>query len=120
MGKSSLSRYRHRLGPYSYRRNEGIAAEAIHAAIDDLSARTDTESITAYIEEAEEKEPSRRLAAKLGFASRGPGRGRSGELMTVYELRRDVTRPACGERLVNTRVGQRCSYVNADSALSVV
>jgi hypothetical protein len=38
MGKSSLSRYR--LGPYSYRRNEGIATEAIHAAIDDLWART--------------------------------------------------------------------------------
>lgn len=74
------------------RRNEGIATEAMHAAIDDLWGRTDVESITAYIEEGEEKEPSRRLAAKLGFAVRGPGRGRSGERMTVYELRRDVRR----------------------------
>ena len=43
--------------------------------------------MTAYIEEGE-NEPSRRLAAKLGFIVRGPGRGRSGEPMTVYELRR--------------------------------
>jgi RimJ/RimL family protein N-acetyltransferase len=58
------------------------------AAIDDLWSRTDAESITAYIEEGA-NEPSRRLAAKLGFAVRGPGRGRSGEPMTVYALRRD-------------------------------
>ena len=69
------------------RRNEGIATEAMEAAIDDLWGRTDVESITAYIEEGE-NEPSRRLAAKLGFIERGPGRGRSGEPMTVYELRR--------------------------------
>jgi RimJ/RimL family protein N-acetyltransferase len=74
------------------RRNEGIATEAMHAAIDDLWGRTDAESITAYIEEGEEKEPSRRLAAKLGFALRGPGRGREGEPMAVYELLRDVRR----------------------------
>ena len=74
------------------RRNEGIATEAMHAAIDDLWGRTDAESITAYIEHGEEKEPSRRLAAKLGFAVRGPGRGRSGEPMTVYELLQDVRR----------------------------
>jgi len=70
------------------RRNEGIATEAMEAAIDDLWSRTDVESITAYIEEGA-NEPSRRLAAKLGFAVRGPGRGRSGEPMTVYALRRD-------------------------------
>ena len=35
-----------------------------------------------------ENEPSHRLAAKLGFTVRGPGRGRSGEATTVYELRR--------------------------------
>ena len=70
------------------RRNEGIATEAMEAAIDDLWGRTDVESITAYIEEGA-NEPSGRLAAKLGFAVRGPGRGRSGEPMTVYELRRD-------------------------------
>ena len=69
------------------RRKEGIASEAMHAAIDDLWGRTDIESITAYIEEGA-NEPSRRLAAKLGFAVRGSGRGRSGEPMTVYELRR--------------------------------
>src|SRR5262249_2805379 len=70
------------------RRNEGIATEAMEAAIDDLWSRTDVESITAYIEEGA-NEPSRRLAAKLGFAVRGPGRGRSGEPMTVYALHRD-------------------------------
>jgi hypothetical protein len=64
----------------------------MHAAIDDLWGRTDAESITAYIEEGKEKEPSRRLAAKLGFVVRGPGRGRSGEPMTVYELLQDVRR----------------------------
>ena len=70
------------------RRREGIATEAMEAAIDDLWGRTDVESITAYIEEGA-NEPSRRVAAKLGFAARGPGRGRSGEPMTVYEVRRD-------------------------------
>ena len=70
------------------RRNEGIATEAMRAAIADFWARTDVESITAYVAEGE-NEPSRRLAAKLGFTVRGPGRGRSGEPMTVYELRRD-------------------------------
>ena len=75
------------------RRKEGIATEAMEAAIDDLWSRTDVESITAYIEEGP-NEPSRRLAAKLGFKVRGPGRGRSAEPMTVYELRRgDWRRP---------------------------
>ena len=72
------------------RRKQGIASEAMHAAIGDLWGRTGAESITAYIED--ENQASRRLAAKLGFAVRGPGRGRSGEPMTVYELRRDVWR----------------------------
>ena len=70
------------------RRNEGIATEAMEAAIEDLWSRTDAETIAAYIAD-EENEPSRRLAAKLGFAVRGNGRGRSGEPMTVYVLRRD-------------------------------
>jgi len=70
------------------RRNEGIATEAMKAAIEDLWTRTDVETITAYIEDGE-NEPSRHLAAKLGFAVRGPGRGRFGEPMTVYALRRD-------------------------------
>jgi len=71
------------------RRNQGIATEAMHAAIDDFWDRTPTDCVTAYIEEGE-NEASRRVAAKLGFAVRGQGRGRSGEPMTVYELRRDL------------------------------
>ena len=69
------------------RRNEGLATEAMEAVIDDLWSRTGAETITAYIGDGE-NEPSRRLAAKLGFAVRGKGRGRSGEPMTVYALRR--------------------------------
>jgi RimJ/RimL family protein N-acetyltransferase len=72
------------------RRDEGIATEAMRAAIDDFWGRTDLESITAYI--AGDNELSRRLAARLRFAERGPGKGRQGEPMMVYELRRDVWR----------------------------
>jgi len=61
----------------------------MHAAISDLWDRTDANCVTAYIEEGDNA-ASRRLAAKLGFVVRGQGRGRSGEPMTVYELRRDV------------------------------
>jgi RimJ/RimL family protein N-acetyltransferase len=68
------------------RRNRGIATEAMVAAIDDLWRRADVDSIAAYI--AGENEPSRRVAAKLGFTVRGAGLGREGEPMTVYELRR--------------------------------
>jgi RimJ/RimL family protein N-acetyltransferase len=71
------------------RRNQGIATEAMYAAIEDFWGRTEIDCITAYIEEGEH-EASCRVAAKLGFAVRGQGRGRSGEPMTVYELRRDV------------------------------
>jgi RimJ/RimL family protein N-acetyltransferase len=71
------------------RRNHGIATEAMHGAIGDLWSRAEADCITAYIDEGE-NEASRRVAAKLGFAERGQGRGRSGELMTVYELRRDA------------------------------
>ena len=70
------------------RRNEGIATEAMEAAIDDLWSRTDVQTIAAYIEDGQ-NEPSRRVAAKLGFAVRSTGRGRSGEPMTVYTLCRD-------------------------------
>ena len=69
------------------RRSQGIATEAMQAAIGDLWGRAGVESLTAYIEEGE-NEPSRRLAASLGFKVRGRGRGRFGEPMTVYELRR--------------------------------
>jgi RimJ/RimL family protein N-acetyltransferase len=68
------------------RRGEGIATEAMRAAIDDVWQRTDAPHIAAYIGGV--NEPSRRVAAKLGFTVRGDGRGRSGEAMTVYELRR--------------------------------
>ncbi|HVC86212.1 MAG TPA: GNAT family protein [Gaiellaceae bacterium] len=70
------------------KRGEGIATEAMRAAIDDLWTRTRTEHVTAYIDA--ENEPSHRVAAKLGFVVRGPGRGRSGEPMTVYEFRNGV------------------------------
>jgi RimJ/RimL family protein N-acetyltransferase len=69
------------------RRGQGIATEAMQAAIGDLWGRAGVESLTAYIEEGE-NEPSRRLAVGLGFKVRGRGRGRFGEPMTVYELRR--------------------------------
>jgi RimJ/RimL family protein N-acetyltransferase len=69
------------------RRGQGIAAEAMRAAIADLWGRAGVETLTAYIADGE-NEPSRRLAARLGFTVRGPGRGRFGEPMTVYELRR--------------------------------
>jgi RimJ/RimL family protein N-acetyltransferase len=69
------------------RRNQGIATGAMPVAIGDLWDRAGVESLTAYIEEGE-NEPSRRLAATLGFAVRGQGRRRFGEPMIVYELRR--------------------------------
>lgn len=78
------------------RRNEGIATEAMRAVINDLWARTEIETVAAYI--SGENEPSRRLADKLGFTVRGPGRGRSAEAMTVCELRR-VHGSAKGRRL---------------------
>jgi RimJ/RimL family protein N-acetyltransferase len=56
------------------------------AALDDLWRRTHVETVVVYI--SGENEPSRRLAARLGFAMRGPGRGRSGEPMTVCALHR--------------------------------
>jgi hypothetical protein len=59
----------------------------MRVAIGDLWGRAGVESLTAYIEEGDH-EPSRRLAASLGFTVRSQGRGRFGEPMTVYELRR--------------------------------
>ncbi len=56
------------------RRNDGIATEAMEAAIDDLLSRTDVQTITAYIEDGQ-NEPSRRVAAKLGFAVRSRDTG---------------------------------------------
>jgi RimJ/RimL family protein N-acetyltransferase len=74
-------------------RSQGVATEAMQAAIGDVWGRADVESLTAYIEEGA-NEPSRRLAVSLGFKVRGRGRGRFGEPMTVYELRRPGIEPA--------------------------
>jgi RimJ/RimL family protein N-acetyltransferase len=71
------------------RRNQGIATEAMRAAIADVWNRAGVDSLSAYIADAE-TDPSRRLAANLGFTVRGRGRGRFAEPMTVYELRRDI------------------------------
>lgn len=71
------------------RRNHGIAREAMGAAIADVWDRAaGVDTLAAYI--AGDNEPSRRLAASLGFTVRGPGRGRFGEPMTVYELHRGI------------------------------
>jgi RimJ/RimL family protein N-acetyltransferase len=64
----------------------------MRAAIGDLWGRAEADVITAYIEEGA-NEASRRVAAKLGFVVRGQGRGRSGEPVTVYALRRDAWQP---------------------------
>ena len=90
------------------RRNQGIATEAMRAAIGDLWDRAEADGITAYIEEGA-NEASRGVAAKLGFAVRGTGRGRSADPMKVYELRRDAWQPgADAERPRSDRgVGQR-------------
>jgi RimJ/RimL family protein N-acetyltransferase len=69
------------------RRGQGIATEAMQAAIGDVWGRAGVETLAAYIEDGE-NEPSRRLVVSLGFKVRGRGRGRFGEPMTVYELRR--------------------------------
>lgn len=73
------------------RRGEGIATEAMRAAIDDLWLRVGAERLAAYI--SGDNEPSRRVAAKLGFTVRGTGRGRGGEEMTVYEVSRCSAAP---------------------------
>lgn len=70
------------------RRNEGIATEAMSAAIADLWTRTSVDHVATYIDG--ENPASYRVAEKLGFVVRGPGRGRWGEAMTVLELRKRV------------------------------
>jgi RimJ/RimL family protein N-acetyltransferase len=67
------------------RRNEGLATEAMQAAIDDVWERAQIDHVTAYIDGT--NPPSQSVAAKLGFVVRGPGSGRFGEPMIVYELR---------------------------------
>jgi RimJ/RimL family protein N-acetyltransferase len=69
------------------RQGEGIATEAMQAAIDDAWERTGADHLVAYIRP--ENAPSLRVATKLGFALRGPGRATSGDPVEVYEVRRD-------------------------------
>ena len=76
----------------------------MHAAIGDLWSRAETDRITAYIDEGE-NQASRRVAAKLGFAVRGQGHGRSGEPMTVYELRRDAWQSEAEAKARDSTVG---------------
>jgi len=57
-------------------------------AIGDLWGRTDADCVTAYIGEGQNEVAPRRGQARIRGA--WSGRGRSGEPMTVYELRRDV------------------------------
>lgn len=63
-----------------HRRNEGIATEAMRAAIEDVWSRVGADHVTAYI--AGENPASVRVAEKLGLSprSRSPER-------VVYELR---------------------------------
>jgi RimJ/RimL family protein N-acetyltransferase len=66
------------------RRGRGLATEAMRAAIADAWARAQTDHIVAYIRP--ENEISQRVAEKLGFRLRGPGRARSGDRVGVYVL----------------------------------
>ena len=68
------------------RRSEGFATEGMRAAIDDVWERAGVDHVKAYIDGT--NPPSERVATKLGFVARGPGTGRFGEAMIVYELRR--------------------------------
>src|SRR3954470_21576754 len=57
-------------------RGRGVATEAMHAAIADAWTRATTDHVVAYIRP--ENAISQRVAEKLGFRLRGPGRARSG------------------------------------------
>jgi len=67
-------------------RNAGLATEGMRAALGDLWKRGLADHVKAYIDGT--NPPSERVAAKLGFTVRGPGIGRFGEPMIVYEVRR--------------------------------
>ncbi|HZP73103.1 MAG TPA: GNAT family N-acetyltransferase [Gaiellaceae bacterium] len=66
-------------------RGLGLATEAMSAAIEDVWTRARATHLVAYIRPG--NAASHRVAAKLGFAVRGPGLTRSGDPMSVYELR---------------------------------
>lgn len=63
-----------------HRRNEGIATEAMRAAIDDVWTRVGADHVIAYIDG--DNPPSARVAEKLGLRPRS----RTGDRV-VYELR---------------------------------
>jgi RimJ/RimL family protein N-acetyltransferase len=66
-------------------RGHGFATEAMRAAILDVWTRAGIDHVVAYIRP--ENTESHRVAEKLGFSVRGEGTTRSGDPMTVYELR---------------------------------
>jgi len=63
----------------------GYATEAVDAALGDLWTRADVDHVVAYIRP--DNPASLRVAAKLGLAARSDGLTRSGDPMTVFELR---------------------------------
>ena len=65
-------------------RNRGFATEAMRAAIADAWSRSGADHLVAYIRP--ENAISLRVADKLGFRLRGPGRARSGNPVGVYVL----------------------------------
>ena len=66
-------------------RGRGFATEAMTSAIADAWTRTRVDHLVAYIRP--DNEASLRVAEKLGMTPRGEGLTRSGDPMTVYELR---------------------------------
>lgn len=67
-------------------RGRGFATEAMRAAVADAWTRSGADRLVAYIRP--ENAASLRVAEKLGFAVRAQGLTRSGDPMTVFELRR--------------------------------
>jgi RimJ/RimL family protein N-acetyltransferase len=65
-------------------RGRGLATEAMRAALADAWTRAQTDHVVAYIRP--ENTISLRVAEKLGFRLRGPGRARSGDPVGVYVL----------------------------------
>ena len=92
------------------RRNDGVATEAMEAAIDDLFSRTDVETITAYISDRETEHPGAwQPSSDLGAR---PRPRRWGEPMTVYTLPRDDwlrRRPEASARRKHRPAGPACS-----------
>jgi len=66
----------------------GLATEAAGAAIADAWARAGVDHVVAYIRP--DNPASLRVAEKLGFTRRSSGLTRSGDPMTVFELRHVV------------------------------